>query len=314
MSGQDLTIVMYHYVRDLQNSRFPGIKGRDIREFRRQLEHIDTHYSVVTAEQVMAASCGETQLPEDACWLTFDDGYLDHFTTVLPLLSEFGFQGSFFPPVRTIRERDVLDVNKVHFILASEPNTSDLLSALRSAFDRAAADNPELRSWDRYFEKYAQPNAYDTAETVFFKRMLQVALPESVRAAICDELFSEFVGLDSRAFANELYMTEDQVKMLVRSGMYVGSHGHGHYWLDSLDPAAQEIEVDQALAFLGDIGASTGRWVMCYPYGAYNQSLLGILKTRGCTIGLTTQSSVAHINQHPALELPRVDTNELPFS
>jgi hypothetical protein len=30
-----LTIVMYHYVRDLARTRYPGIKGRDLSSFHR---------------------------------------------------------------------------------------------------------------------------------------------------------------------------------------------------------------------------------------------------------------------------------------
>jgi peptidoglycan/xylan/chitin deacetylase (PgdA/CDA1 family) len=310
----DLTIVMYHYVRDLAHSRFPDIKGRDVREFRKQLEHIAANYTVVTAADVMAASLDEKPLPDNACWLTFDDGYLDHFTCVLPLLNEFGFQGSFFPPVRTIVERDVLDVNKAHFILASGNDISALTASLKSAFEAHRQNDTRLENWTAYQEKFAVANAYDGADVVFFKRMLQVALPEDVRNSICDALFSEFVGLSPTAFANELYMSEDQVKMLTRSGMYVGSHGNGHYWLDSLARAAQEEEVDLALAFLERVGAPTDRWVMCYPYGAYNSNLLDILGDRNCTVGITTKSDVARIGVDPPLELPRVDTNELPFA
>lgn len=310
----DLTIVMYHYVRDLQHSRFPEIKGRDVREFRKQLEHIAATYKVVTAEDVMAAARGDVRLPEKACWLTFDDGYLDHFTCVLPLLNEFGFQGSFFPPVKTIIERDVLDVNKVHFILASGQDVSSLVAALKDAFEERRRNDHRLDVWAAYQEKFAKANAYDSADVVFFKRMLQVALPEDVRGPICDHLFSEFVGLEPKAFANELYMSEDQVRMLTRAGMYVGSHGNAHYWLDSLDRAGQEREVDLALAFLQRVGAPTDQWIMCYPYGAYNEELLDILSARMCTVGITTRSAVARIGSDPILELPRVDTNELPFA
>ena len=33
-----LNIVMYHYVRDLQNSRYPAIKGLDYNLFKKQIE------------------------------------------------------------------------------------------------------------------------------------------------------------------------------------------------------------------------------------------------------------------------------------
>jgi hypothetical protein len=44
-----LTIAMYHYVRDLERSRYPGIRGRRINEFKAQLDHIAANYHVVPA-------------------------------------------------------------------------------------------------------------------------------------------------------------------------------------------------------------------------------------------------------------------------
>ena len=57
--GKKLTVVMYHYVRDLQNSRFPEIKGCDVRLFKEQVGYIKKHYTPVTVEEVIAAKNGE---------------------------------------------------------------------------------------------------------------------------------------------------------------------------------------------------------------------------------------------------------------
>jgi len=51
---------------------------------------------------------------------------------------------------------------------------------------------------------------------------------------------------------------------------------------------------------------------MCYPYGAYNHSLLNLLKDRGCVVGLTTHVGIADLKQDVPLTLPRLDTNDLP--
>ena len=51
---------------------------------------------------------------------------------------------------------------------------------------------------------------------------------------------------------------------------------------------------------------------MCYPYGAYSNDTLRILKDRNCAVGLTTKVGVAEISLDSALELPRFDTNDFP--
>ena len=119
-----LTIVMYHYVRDLPRTRYPRIKGRTIEEFEGQLDYIQRHYTVTTTRAVIEASRGGRPLPSNACLLTFDDGFLDHYTTVFPRLLARGLSGSFYPPAVVARGGRVLDVHKIHFILAATEDLS----------------------------------------------------------------------------------------------------------------------------------------------------------------------------------------------
>jgi hypothetical protein len=82
--------------------------------------------------------------------------------------------------------------------------------------------------------------------------------------------------------------------------------------MDRLAPASQATEVDASLDFLRDLGAPTSDWVMCYPFGAYNDTLLRLLRDRGCAIGLTTKVAVAQLGIDDPLALPRLDTTNLP--
>ena len=307
-----LTIVMYHYVRDLERSRYPKIKGRTVEEFKRQLDHIASCHTVVTAQQVAAAVRGEDAVPENAAWLTFDDGYLDHYTNVFPLLFERGWQGSFFPPSQTVLDGKLLDVNKIHFILAADSRPEDIVREIRSALDAHSAD-PDVRPFEAYWNELAKPNRYDPAEVVFIKRALQFGLPESVRAEVVDRLFHRLVSDDPAAFAAELYVSLDQLRTMARCGMYVGSHGASHRWLDRLSPAQQAAEIDNSLAFLRSVGTPRQDWVMCYPYGASDPSVLQLLKQRSCSVALTTKPAVASLERDDPLLLPRIDTNDLPI-
>jgi peptidoglycan/xylan/chitin deacetylase (PgdA/CDA1 family) len=306
-----LTIVMYHYVRDLPRSRYPAIKGRDVSSFRRQLDYIATHHTVVTAQQVIAAVKHGEPLAENAAWLTFDDGYSDHYAVVFPLLHERGWQGSFFPPSRTVQYGELLDVNRIHFVLAAAPAPAAIIDIIREFIDNHHGCD-SVPPFATYWDELARPSRMDSAEVIFIKRVLQHGLREDLRSELARNLFDRFVGVNSAAFAAELYMTPQQLKTMVRCGMYVGSHGARHYWLDRLDPASQRKEIDESLDFLHGLGAPTNDWVMCYPYGAYNDSLLPLLRERGCSVGLTTKVGVAQLGADDPFTLPRLDTNDLP--
>lgn len=309
--GRTVTIVMYHYVRDLARSRFPEIKGLTIDRFERQLRYLLDRYTVIRMEDLLPAATDGATLPGNACLLTFDDGYIDHFLSVFPLLDRYGIQGSFFPTVRTVNEGRLLDANKIHFILASVREKGRVVDRLFAALDDLRRDLA-LEGNEALFDRYAVPGRFDTAEVVFIKRMLQRHLPEPVRSGIIDRLFAEFVSQDEGAFARELYMDIEQIRCMHRHGMFIGGHGAGHHWMDSLLPPEQEKEVEASMALLTDIGVEPDRRVFCYPYGGYDRSLVDILRARGFRVGLTAEPEIASLDTHDPLALPRLDTNDLP--
>jgi peptidoglycan/xylan/chitin deacetylase (PgdA/CDA1 family) len=163
-----------------------------------------------------------------------------------------------------------------------------------------------------YLERYATSGRFDRPEVVFCKRMLQRVLPGDLRRTILDELFRRHVTVDEASFARGLYMDLAQIQALQGQGMYIGSHAYDHCWLDALSEQEQAREVDLSLRFLQSVGSDTGRWIMCYPHGAYNNQLLALLGSYNCVAGLTTVVGLASIPAGNPLILPRIDTNDLP--
>src|SRR5437899_10307727 len=112
-----LTVVMYHYVRDLPRTRFPAIHGMRLEHFEGQLDYLTKHYTILDVREILAAIRGETTLPRNACLLTFDDGFLDYYTVVFPCLDYRRLPTVLVLPVRPIGERQTLGVHWVHFVL-----------------------------------------------------------------------------------------------------------------------------------------------------------------------------------------------------
>ena len=302
---------MYHYVRDLAKSRFPEIKGLDLVHFTEQINYLMGNYNIISADQMIDAIDGNVSLPENSALLTFDDAYIDHYTNVLPVLLKNKIKGCFYAPVKAIIDHRVLDVNKIHFILASRINKKPVIDDIVDLLNENR-DEYNLRSNSYYFKKLAVPNRFDTAEVIFIKRLLQVELCEELRRKITNQLFNKYIDIDEAVFSRELYMNKSQIEALVQMGMHVGSHGYDHYWLNSLSEKAQARELEQSLKFLEDIGSNIDRWSMCYPYGAYNDITIRLLNHYGCRFGLTTIVDVADISAENKYTLPRIDTNDLP--
>ena len=312
MNTNEITIVMYHYVRDIKNSAFPRLKGLDISSFKRQLDFLQSNYSFVGLADVRASINESKPLPDKACWLTFDDGYRDHYAYVFPELLSRGIQGAFFPSARPIVEREILDVNKIHFILACVEDPAVIVNDLRSTFVAHELEGMLGKSFETLWLELAKPSRFDSEDIIFVKRLLQHAIPATWRCRIADMLFKKYVSADMHAFADDLYMSSAQLKEMMQAGMYVGGHGYGHHWLSKETYQVQQNKIQKTLIFLDSIGAPTRDWVMCYPYGDYNNDTLKILEAEGCLAGLTTRVKVAKLGEDRNLELPRLDTNDLP--
>jgi peptidoglycan/xylan/chitin deacetylase (PgdA/CDA1 family) len=122
----------------------------------------------------------------------------------------------------------------------------------------------------------------------------------------------KFVGIEEEKFSRELYMNIDHIKCMKRNGMYIGNHGYDHYWLNSLSKEEQTEEIDKSLEFIKLIGGDISNWTMCYPFGAYNEDTIDIIKKRGCRLAVTTKVDIADLSKYSKFELPRLNTNDLP--
>lgn len=306
----ELYISMYHYTRDLKHSRYPEIKGLDVNLFREQIAFMKSNFNIVTMEQVLEAISTKDKLPEKALLLTFDDGYADNYNVAMPILEEYGVQGSFFIPGKTFTTHQLLDVNKIHYVLASA-NIYNLVEDLKKEMDYYRGQEFQYASTEELFAKYAVASRFDIKETVFVKQMLQTVLPEKLRNIISSKLFAKYVGVTEEQLAYELYMSKEQIRTMKRHGMFIGIHGYDHYWLGNLPVEQMENDISLALDALDEF-VDRKQWVMNYPYGNYNKDVLVYISKQGACLGLTTEVRLADIDKDNPLELPRLDCNDFP--
>ena len=296
--------IMYHYVRDLKNSNYPKIKGLDIKNFENQLKYFHKNYNVISIEEFYN---GKFSSKKRSCVLTFDDGYVDHYEVVLDKLLKYKMKGAFFTPVDVIDSNKVLDVNKIHLILASA--SEDLIfSRIKHHFSKIKSEN----SLDYYVEKVDTSHRYDTKKTVLIKRLLQTILDLDTRTFICNKLLEEFLCKSEKELSNELYLNRIQITEMIDCGMHFGSHGKSHFWFDSLNLNQQEFEIKESIKFLNSLYKSDYLLTMCYPYGNYNKDTLKLMKKHEFKLGLTTSPKIYNNIKDDVFIIPRLDTNDYP--
>lgn len=92
-------ILMYHYVSELPPNADQLRIGLTVhpQQFRDHLEYLrSSGYTTVSLYEIYLALTQGHRLPPNPIALTFDDGYSEHLHTVMPILREYGFKGTFF--------------------------------------------------------------------------------------------------------------------------------------------------------------------------------------------------------------------------
>lgn len=301
---------MYHYVRPIKGSKYEGIKGLELKKFIEEIDYLSKNYQIISSLDLIEAIKAEESIPNQSVILTFDDGYLDHYKYVFPELQKRNLSGTFFPIAKAVTDNLILDVNKIHYILASQSDTKNIFDDL---IDKIKKNQKKYRlnEVSAYLSKYFVRNRYDPEVVNFIKRVLQFALPQNLRSKIVKQLFNKYVTIDESGFSEELYASEPQLKEMLAEGMIIGSHGTNHLWLDSTSVPEQEQDIKDSVLFLDRLGSDKENLIFCYPYGAYNQQTLDILKSVQCKGAFTTTPRKVNLNRDNVLEIPRIDTNDV---
>ncbi|HEY3476974.1 MAG TPA: polysaccharide deacetylase family protein [Anaerolineales bacterium] len=97
--AKSLTVLNYHRIDDPHRKGFdsfkPNVSATPL-EFARQMEYLAKWFTVVSLKQVVEWLDGRGDLPPYAALITFDDGYLDNYTSGYPILRQYGFPAVIF--------------------------------------------------------------------------------------------------------------------------------------------------------------------------------------------------------------------------
>jgi peptidoglycan/xylan/chitin deacetylase (PgdA/CDA1 family) len=299
-----LLIVNYHYIGDTEFP-FPGIHPLSPQVFRRQLEALADSFEFVGEADLLSAVAGETDLPEKACLLTFDDGLREQYTQAVPILDEFRVSAIFFVPGLPFDQDRPLTVHKIHWLRSQMRGAvfHECLSAV--CRELGLMERVQVAQKDTGGKYY-----WDDSETRKAKYLLNVLLSERERAQVVDAMESR-VDLDGHDYFEQLYLTREQLKEL-DDRFAVGTHGYSHCALASMNKSGIGHDISRSLAVLFRMGCHPK--TISYPYGyegAVSPIVFDVARAHDMRAGFTTERSFNTTLTEP-LALARIDTNDAP--
>lgn len=225
------------------------------------------HYHVLSADELLVSLRERTPVPQRSVVITFDDAYTDFETKAWPALREHGLPVLLFVPTA----------------FPDQPERVFWWERLEHAICNTARVEP--------VSSPVGPLALATPgqrEQSFRRLKAHVKTLRHVETwGVTDEICKELQMKDPPSEV----LGWDALRWLQKEGVTLGAHSQTHPFMDRLAREEMEAEVRGSLR---DLEHETGEAppYFAYPDGAYNQTVVEVLKESGVEIAFTTRSGV----------------------
>lgn len=254
-SGNKRLILCYHGCNPSPDFSLNG-RHMPVNQFEKHLLYFKENFNVVSLDEIFRLY-RESIIPDKkTIALTFDDGYLNNYTQVFPLLKKHNIPAAFF-----IVSSSLMDDN---FILW--PDIIDIIKA------------------------YSGKNSVEAAGITFKSKAGHGYYSDELKISLSDHI--KKMGAEREAFMNELrsktnfselvkkvpvenykFINASQVKSMSGSNLVgIGSHSHSHYNLGNIHSGLVKEEMTNSKRIIQE---TTGKEVMsvAFPDGSYNENV-----------------------------------------
>jgi peptidoglycan/xylan/chitin deacetylase (PgdA/CDA1 family) len=300
-----LKIVGYHYVNDNNTSIFKNLKSLSIKDFKDQIRYIKKNYNIISLEELLHLK----KIPNRSALLTFDDGYLDHYKNVFPILYKEKISGIFFSPDVALNQNDILDVNKIQIFLHMYNDKKKLFNEVCKQIEYHQLDVKHFLKLIKKFSKSYDLRWHDKYSNNV-RNLLQYILPKQIRKKIINKILNKNLHLDKKKIIKKMYLNKKQAKEMIKHGMFFGSHGSNHEWLEYMSYRQQYDDIKNSKNNILQLGVKSEHLTICYPYGSYNSDTIKIVKKLKFKYGFANYSQNVINLKKQRFFLPRIDTNE----
>ena len=246
-----------------------------VADFEAALLYLKANYTFVEYAQIHAHVFEGAPLPSRAVHLSFDDGYVECYSVVRPLLLKHEIPCTYFLTTGLIDNHTLFYRNKQSLCVERIKDAS---------FKRQAASFSNL---------LPSPHSPLSTHDDLIRWIKDLRLSDE---ALIDEV-CRAVGVDGQAFLqeNRPYLTQDQIRQMQAEGFTIGAHTITHRKLMDLSAEEIETEIAQSCRTVVEI---TGQQIVpfSFPHSAWglDRGQLAVIRNRHPEIGLLFDTKGLH--------------------
>jgi len=271
-------ILLYHMIRENLRSNTGktsfSLKNlvTSLKNFEAQIRYLTKKYKVISLYDYMMRKSNGQDLKGYAV-VTFDDGFKECFTVALEVLRKYSCPATVF--LISSAQEKIYWRHKLYFILDYSRKIEyrfkinlDITATISLSSDKEKEET--LRSLVNILEKFS------IAETELILEKLENELAQARKVS-----------------AEEVYLTADDITVILKAGMDIGGHSVTHSDLSILPISEYKREIDGSIAHIRDFKKDNNlRVPFSLPLGRYNEEVLNYLKLNNVLCNLTGESGL----------------------
>jgi len=293
---------MFHHFHN--DKHRPAQGSLSVTDFEDMLDWLSNKYNLLNSDAYFRSFESNKLEPEDIC-LSFDDALLCQFDIAAPVLRSRNIKAFFFVHSSTLMgDLDLLEIFR-YFRSTCFDNIDDFYNYF---FDIVESKNKALYilEYDKFpgLDYLASCPFYSDNDKWFRYLRDQILGVETYKNLMLEMMNQK--AFNKEEVSHLLWMTEDNLKDLLKDGHLIGLHSFSHpTQMSKLNRMEQEKQYLQNLEHLESIAGAGYVNSMAHPCGDYNNDTLELLTEMNIRIGFRSSLSCRMIKS--ALEVPRED-------
>jgi peptidoglycan/xylan/chitin deacetylase (PgdA/CDA1 family) len=243
--------IMYHYIREFDPKK-KNLKFLHVDNFYKQLFFLKKNYQFLDKNVFLKNI--KNKKNSNSIILTFDDGLIDHYQYVLPILKKLDLWGIFYIPTKCLKG-SLLDVHKLHVIL-SKFEGREIYNICRNN-----------TSFQKYLDsQHHNHNYYKTLSDDNYTKLIKNYFNyySNVSHDQLSKLYKMLIKNDE--VNNNFYVNKKQILEMHKKGMIIGAHTDNHTPLNMLPTNEQKNEIESSKKKLEKI-IDDKILTFCFPHG-----------------------------------------------